>query len=205
MSSMVSAPYPLLHILQTLDLIPESMVSAPYPPIDGKVKRNHQASTHLDELAQASMVGNFVFMCCIWIYIIEFNDKQEIRNCYDGLLSAAAAMTNSIFESLQEVGTCLLDKIVTDANGECVLRWHKAELGGDRRLIYSGELRHKTRRQRHACWSCFGKSRQPLTQQLLLDEVGVLREFVLLKFVIVLHSPILSGLRVMYPVKHTSV
>ncbi|KAF5799525.1 hypothetical protein HanXRQr2_Chr07g0305501 [Helianthus annuus] len=187
MSSMVSAPYPLLHILQTLDLIPESMVSAPYPPIDGKVKRNHQASTHLDELAQASM------------------DKQEIRNCYDGLLSAAAAMTNSIFESLQEVGTCLLDKIVTDANGECVLRWHKAELGGDRRLIYSGELRHKTRRQRHACWSCFGKSRQPLTQQLLLDEVGVLREFVLLKFVIVLHSPILSGLRVMYPVKHTSV
>ncbi|KAF5779695.1 hypothetical protein HanXRQr2_Chr12g0562571 [Helianthus annuus] len=72
MSSMVLAPYPPLHILQTLDLIPESMVSAPYPPIDGKVKRNHQASTHLDELAQASMVGNFVFMCCIWIYIIEF-------------------------------------------------------------------------------------------------------------------------------------
>ncbi|KAJ0811880.1 hypothetical protein HanPSC8_Chr17g0755701 [Helianthus annuus] len=119
-------------------------------------------------------------------------------------------MTNSIFEfseSLQEVGTCLLDKTVTDANGECgrVLRWHKAELGGDRRPIYCGELRHKTRRQRHACWGCFGKSLQPLTQQLLLDEVGVLREVVLPKFVIVLHSPILSGLRVMYPVKHTSV
>uniref|UniRef100_A0A251V4L7 Uncharacterized protein n=1 Tax=Helianthus annuus TaxID=4232 RepID=A0A251V4L7_HELAN len=95
-------------------------------------------------------------------------------------------MTNSIFEfseSLQEVGTCLLDKTVTDANGECgrVLRWHKAELGGDRRPIYCGELRHKTRRQRHACWGCFGKSLQPLTQQLLLDEVGVLREVVLPK------------------------
>ncbi|KAJ0942222.1 hypothetical protein HanPSC8_Chr03g0089411 [Helianthus annuus] len=168
------------------------MVSAPCPPIDGKVKRNHQASTHLDELAQASM------------------GKQEIRNCYDGLLSVVAAMTNSIFEfseSLQKVGTCLLDKTVTDANGECgrVLRWHKAELGGDRRPIYSGELRHKTRRQRHACWGYFGKSRQPLTQQLLLGEVGVLREVVLPKFVIVLHSSILSGLRVMYPVKHTSV
>ncbi|XP_022027141.1 uncharacterized protein LOC110928431 isoform X2 [Helianthus annuus] len=113
-------------------------------------------------------------------------DKQEIRNSYDGLLSAVAAMTNSIFEfseSLQEVGTCLLDKTVTDANGECgrVLRWHKAELGGDRRPIYCGELRHKTRRQRHACWGCFGKSLQPLTQQLLLDEVGVLREVVLPK------------------------
>ncbi|KAM0063732.1 hypothetical protein Hdeb2414_s0003g00094411 [Helianthus debilis subsp. tardiflorus] len=86
-------------------------------------------------------------------------------------------------------------------NRECgrVLRCHKAELGGDRRPIYSGELRHKTRRQRHACWGCFGKSRQPLTQQLLLDEVGVLREVVLPKFVIVLHSSILSGLRVMYP------
>ncbi|XP_022005661.1 uncharacterized protein At2g33490 isoform X2 [Helianthus annuus] len=67
---------------------------------DGKEKRNH----HLDELAQAS------------------KDMQDIRNCYDGLLSAAAAMTNSIFEfseSLQEVGTCLLEKTVTDADGEC--------------------------------------------------------------------------------------
>ncbi|KAJ0721073.1 hypothetical protein HanOQP8_Chr08g0271101 [Helianthus annuus] len=106
-------------------------------------------------------------------------------------------MTNSIFVFRVTTGSRDWTKPV--------LRLHKAELGGDRRPIYNGELRHKTRRQRHACWGCFGKSRQPLTQQLLLDEVGVLREVVLPKFVIVLHSPILSGLRVMYPVKHTSV
>ncbi|KAL8247199.1 hypothetical protein R6Q59_008415 [Mikania micrantha] len=70
---------------------------------DGKEKRSHQPSNHLDELVQAS------------------KDMQDIRNCYDGLISAAASMTNSIFEfseSLHEVGTCLLDKTIIDADDE---------------------------------------------------------------------------------------
>ncbi|KAI7746402.1 hypothetical protein M8C21_033632 [Ambrosia artemisiifolia] len=70
---------------------------------DAKDKRNHQPSIHLDELAQAS------------------KDMEDIRNCYEGLLSAAAAMTNSIFEfseSLNEVGNCLLDKTIADPDGE---------------------------------------------------------------------------------------
>lgn len=70
---------------------------------DGKEKRDHQPSAHLDELVQAS------------------KDMQDIRNSYDGLISAAAAMTNSIFEfseSLHEMGTCLLDKTATDVDGE---------------------------------------------------------------------------------------
>ncbi|KVI09259.1 hypothetical protein Ccrd_012369 [Cynara cardunculus var. scolymus] len=67
---------------------------------DGKEKRDHQPSALLDDVVQAS------------------KDMQDIRNCYDGLISAAAAMTNSIFESLHEMGTCLLDKTTSDADGE---------------------------------------------------------------------------------------
>ncbi|KAJ9540272.1 hypothetical protein OSB04_026778 [Centaurea solstitialis] len=71
---------------------------------DGKEKKDHhQASGLLDEVVQAS------------------KDMQDIRNCYDGLISAAAAMTNSIYEfseSLHEMGNCLLDKTITDADGE---------------------------------------------------------------------------------------
>ncbi|XP_071706204.1 uncharacterized protein At2g33490-like [Rutidosis leptorrhynchoides] len=66
-------------------------------------RRDHQTSNQLDELVQAS------------------KDMQDIRNCYDGLISAAAAMTNSIFEfseSLHEVGMCLQDKTIFDADGE---------------------------------------------------------------------------------------
>ncbi|PWA64218.1 arfaptin homology (AH) domain/BAR domain protein [Artemisia annua] len=63
----------------------------------------NQASNQLDELLQAS------------------KDMQDLRNCYDGLIAAAAAMTNSIFEfseSLHEMGTCLTDKTTVDADGE---------------------------------------------------------------------------------------
>lgn len=70
---------------------------------DSKEKRDHQSSALLDDVVQAS------------------KDMQDIRNCYDGLISAAAAMTNSIFEfseSLHEMGMCLLDKTATDADGE---------------------------------------------------------------------------------------
>lgn len=70
---------------------------------DVKDKKDHQSPAHLDELAQAS------------------KDMQDMRNCYDSLLSAAAATANSIYElseSLQEMGTCLLEKTTLDADGE---------------------------------------------------------------------------------------
>lgn len=70
---------------------------------DVKEIRDHQPSAHIDELAQAS------------------KDMQDMRNCYDGLLSAAAATANSIYEfseSLNEMGSCLLGKTGADADGE---------------------------------------------------------------------------------------
>ncbi|GLT57374.1 hypothetical protein SLA2020_303520 [Shorea laevis] len=62
---------------------------------DVKEKREFLPSAHLDELAQAAQ------------------DMQEMKNCYDSLLSAAAATANSAYEfseSLREMGTCLLEK-----------------------------------------------------------------------------------------------
>ncbi|XP_043724571.1 uncharacterized protein At2g33490-like [Telopea speciosissima] len=62
---------------------------------DAKEKRDHQPSAQLDELAQAEQ------------------DMQDMRNCYDSLLSAAAATANSAYEfseSLREMGACLLEK-----------------------------------------------------------------------------------------------
>ncbi|XP_071692287.1 uncharacterized protein At2g33490-like [Rutidosis leptorrhynchoides] len=68
-----------------------------------KETRDHQPSAHIDELAQAS------------------KHMQDMRNCYDGLLSAAAATANSIYEfseSLSEMGSCLLGKTAADADTE---------------------------------------------------------------------------------------
>lgn len=62
---------------------------------DSKEKRGHQHPAKLDELVQASL------------------DMQDMRNCYDSLLSAAAATANSAYEfseALQEMGGCLLEK-----------------------------------------------------------------------------------------------
>uniref|UniRef100_A0A2N9HP41 BAR domain-containing protein n=1 Tax=Fagus sylvatica TaxID=28930 RepID=A0A2N9HP41_FAGSY len=62
---------------------------------DAKEKREFLPPAHLDELAQAAQ------------------DMQEMRNCYDSLLSAAAATANSAYEfseSLREMGNCLLEK-----------------------------------------------------------------------------------------------
>ncbi|XP_002512882.2 uncharacterized protein At2g33490 [Ricinus communis] len=62
---------------------------------DTKDKRDLLPSAQLDELAQAA------------------EDMQDMRNCYDSLLSAAAATANSAYEfseSLQEMGSCLLEK-----------------------------------------------------------------------------------------------
>ncbi|XWS43968.1 hypothetical protein CRYUN_Cryun15aG0004500 [Craigia yunnanensis] len=64
---------------------------------DGKDKLDFLSSAHLDELVQAAQ------------------DMRDMRNCYDSLLSAAAAMANSAYEfseSLQEMGSCLREKRV---------------------------------------------------------------------------------------------
>ncbi|KAL8160106.1 hypothetical protein V2J09_001643 [Rumex salicifolius] len=47
----------------------------------------------LDELAKASA------------------EMEDMRDCYDSLLSAAAAAANSAYESLREMGACLLQKV----------------------------------------------------------------------------------------------
>ncbi|XP_057437566.1 uncharacterized protein At2g33490-like isoform X2 [Lotus japonicus] len=60
-----------------------------------KEKNEFQPSPVFDELALAA------------------KDMQEMRDCYDSLLAAAAATENSAYEfaeSLQEMGTCLLEK-----------------------------------------------------------------------------------------------
>ncbi|XWS30545.1 hypothetical protein CRYUN_Cryun24cG0127000 [Craigia yunnanensis] len=64
---------------------------------DGKDKLDFLSSADLDELAQAAQ------------------DMRDMRNCYDSLLSSAAAMANSAYEfseSLQEMGSCLWEKRV---------------------------------------------------------------------------------------------
>ncbi|KAI4350468.1 hypothetical protein L6164_004920 [Bauhinia variegata] len=69
----------------------------------GKEKTDFQPLLSLDELDQAA------------------KDMQEIRNCYDALLSAAAATTNSAYEfseSLREMGDCLLEKSATNDDQE---------------------------------------------------------------------------------------
>uniref|UniRef100_A0ACD5UYF4 Uncharacterized protein n=1 Tax=Avena sativa TaxID=4498 RepID=A0ACD5UYF4_AVESA len=44
-------------------------------------------------------------------------EMEQMRNCYDSLLSAAAATTNSVYEfaeAMEEMGTCLLEKTAID-------------------------------------------------------------------------------------------
>ncbi|TVU29937.1 hypothetical protein EJB05_21533, partial [Eragrostis curvula] len=48
-----------------------------------------------------------------------FQEVEDMRNCYDGLISAAAATTNSVYEfseALEEMGSCFLAK--TALNGD---------------------------------------------------------------------------------------
>ncbi|XP_066326957.1 uncharacterized protein At2g33490-like [Miscanthus floridulus] len=43
-------------------------------------------------------------------------DMTDMRSCYDNLLSVAAAIANSAYEfseALQEMGTCLLKRVIT--------------------------------------------------------------------------------------------
>ncbi|KAL3636712.1 hypothetical protein CASFOL_019011 [Castilleja foliolosa] len=60
-------------------------------------------SAHIDGLTQAA------------------KDMKDMRTCYDGLLSAAAATANSAYEfseSLLEMGNCLLEKTAVHGDGE---------------------------------------------------------------------------------------
>ncbi|KAF3617560.1 putative inactive shikimate kinase like 1, chloroplastic-like isoform X1 [Capsicum annuum] len=68
-----------------------------------KDKKDQQILLHLDGLSHASQ------------------DMKDMRECYDSLLSAAAAAANSAYEfseSLMEMGTCLLEKIALNGDGE---------------------------------------------------------------------------------------
>ncbi|KAE9588867.1 putative AH domain-containing protein [Lupinus albus] len=68
-----------------------------------KDKKKFQQSTKFDELALAA------------------KDMQEMRDCYDSLLAAAAATENSAYEfaeSLGEMGNCLLEKTTLNEDEE---------------------------------------------------------------------------------------
>ncbi|VAH31883.1 unnamed protein product [Triticum turgidum subsp. durum] len=48
-------------------------------------------------------------------------EMEEMRTCYDSLLSAAAATTNSVYEfaeAMEEMGTCLLEKTALDCDDD---------------------------------------------------------------------------------------
>ncbi|CAA0832687.1 Uncharacterized protein SHERM_27961 [Striga hermonthica] len=69
---------------------------------DRKAQKHHQ-SLPLDELARATQ------------------DMNDMRDCYDRLLSAAAATANSVYEfseSLREMGDCLLEKTALNDDEE---------------------------------------------------------------------------------------
>ncbi|KAL2529229.1 hydroxyproline-rich glycoprotein family protein [Forsythia ovata] len=70
---------------------------------ESKDNWDHQISANKNGLAQAT------------------KDMKDMRTCYDSLLSAAAATTNSAYEfseSLLEMGNCLLEKTALDDGGE---------------------------------------------------------------------------------------
>ncbi|XP_062185066.1 uncharacterized protein At2g33490-like [Phragmites australis] len=61
-------------------------------------------------------------------------EMEEMRNCYDSLLSAAAATTNSVYEfaeAMEEMGTCLLEKTALnyddDESGRVLMMLGKAQ------------------------------------------------------------------------------
>ncbi|GFP98161.1 uncharacterized protein at2g33490 [Phtheirospermum japonicum] len=69
---------------------------------DKRAQKHHQ-SLALDELARATQ------------------DMNDMRDCYDRLLSAAAATANSVYEfseSLREMGDCLLEKTALNDDEE---------------------------------------------------------------------------------------
>ncbi|KAL8139997.1 hypothetical protein V2J09_006018, partial [Rumex salicifolius] len=83
---------------------------------DGKERRDFHFPAKLDELVLASQ------------------EMQDMRNCYDGLLSAAAATANSAYEfseSLRDLGSCLLEKTVLcndEESGKALLMLGKVQM-----------------------------------------------------------------------------
>ncbi|ONK56126.1 uncharacterized protein A4U43_C10F4390 [Asparagus officinalis] len=70
---------------------------------DPRERRGNRAPAHIDELIQAS------------------EDMSDMKDCYDNLLSAAAATANSAYEfseALREMGTCLLEKTALNDDEE---------------------------------------------------------------------------------------
>ncbi|PWA70578.1 Arfaptin homology (AH) domain/BAR domain-containing protein [Artemisia annua] len=96
------------------------MMKSPFRKVRGLHKRHRRdlqrSFVQLDELSLASQ------------------DMQDMRDCYDSLLSAAASTTNNAYEfseSLQEMGDCLLEKTaLTDDedSGRVLLMLGKAQL-----------------------------------------------------------------------------
>ncbi|KAJ8466588.1 hypothetical protein OPV22_029140 [Ensete ventricosum] len=82
---------------------------------DQKEKRNARFPAYQDELLQASQ------------------DMLDMKNCYDSLLSAAAATANSAYEfseALRELGACLLEKTALnddEESGRVLLMLGKAQ------------------------------------------------------------------------------
>ncbi|XP_015893971.3 uncharacterized protein At2g33490-like isoform X1 [Ziziphus jujuba] len=119
---------------------------------DSKDKRDFQPSAQLDELAQAA------------------KDMQDMRNCYDSLLSAAAATANSAYEfseSLREMGACLLEKTALhddEESGRALLKLGKVQyelqklVDSYRAHVIqtitnpSESLLHELRTVEHLCW-----------------------------------------------------
>ncbi|MQL74671.1 hypothetical protein Taro_007023, partial [Colocasia esculenta] len=78
-------------------------LAAHHRPDSKEKKRDGHPRAQLDELERASQ------------------DMQDMRNCYDSLLSAAAATTNCAYEfseSLGELGSCLLEKTALNDDEE---------------------------------------------------------------------------------------
>ncbi|XP_024017609.1 uncharacterized protein At2g33490 isoform X2 [Morus notabilis] len=77
-----------------------------------KDRKDLRPLAQLDELAQA------------------YRDMQDMRDCYDGLLASAAATANSAYESLREMGACLLEKTALnddEESGKVLLMLGKAQ------------------------------------------------------------------------------
>ncbi|GKV26071.1 hypothetical protein SLEP1_g35427 [Rubroshorea leprosula] len=103
---------------------------------DARDKRDYLPSARLDELADATQ------------------NIQDMRNCYDSLLSAAALTANCAYEfseSLREMGSCLLEKtaLLSDPEtckvllmlGKVQFELHKLMDNYVRAMLFSESLR----------------------------------------------------------------
>ncbi|GAA0143012.1 hypothetical protein LIER_03789 [Lithospermum erythrorhizon] len=87
----------------------------------GKLKRfalhkSEEVKDHHNNTQAASALFHFDGLA------VASEDMKNIRNCYDSLLSAAAATTNSAYEfseSLLEMGNCLLEKTSLNDDSDC--------------------------------------------------------------------------------------